>query len=93
MNEAGREREEALAKVADYENRISWHTSCGSCARILDSAHRDHERAERAEAALREALDCITFGLGQPNPGDLDRWRAALTPPAPEPAATGATDE
>jgi hypothetical protein len=37
------------------------------------------QRAERAEAALREALDCIILGGGHPNdPADLDRWRAAL---------------
>lgn len=47
--------EQAEAKVADYENRITWETNCGSCARILDSAIRETERAERAEAALAEA--------------------------------------
>jgi hypothetical protein len=39
-------------RIADYENRITWETNCGSCARILDASIREHERAERAEAAL-----------------------------------------
>jgi bacterioferritin-associated ferredoxin len=39
-------------RTADYENRITWETNCGSCARILDASIREHERAERAEAAL-----------------------------------------
>ncbi|MFD1277336.1 hypothetical protein ACFQ51_52215, partial [Streptomyces kaempferi] len=52
MNEAGCERDEAVAKVADYEHRINWHTTCGSCARVLDSSIRETERAEKAEAAL-----------------------------------------
>ncbi|MGW4825448.1 hypothetical protein ACWEP4_42895 [Streptomyces sp. NPDC004227] len=43
-----------LDRLADYENRITWETSCGSCARILDSSIRETERAERAEARVRE---------------------------------------
>ncbi|MFE9432888.1 hypothetical protein [Streptomyces sp. NPDC006640] len=43
---------ELRARVADYENRITWETTCGSCARILDSSIRETERAERAEAAV-----------------------------------------
>lgn len=45
-----------LDALAEYENTINWHTTCTSCARILDSAHRETERAEKAEAALREVL-------------------------------------
>lgn len=44
-----------LDRLADYENRITWHTSCGSCARVLDSAIRETERAEQAENRLRLA--------------------------------------
>jgi hypothetical protein len=43
---------EGIARLADYENRITWHTTCGSCARILDSAYAETVRAEQAEAAL-----------------------------------------
>lgn len=50
-----------------------------------------YDQAARAEAALREALDCIIYGNGQPrDPNDLARWRAALDGPAP--AATQATE-
>jgi hypothetical protein len=41
-----------LAALADYENRITWHTTCSSCARILDSSIRETERAEQAVAAI-----------------------------------------
>ena len=44
----------AEAKIADYENRITWETNCGSCARILDSSIRETERADRAIALLHE---------------------------------------
>ncbi|MET7924769.1 hypothetical protein ABZT43_12385 [Streptomyces sp. NPDC005349] len=45
---------ELEAKVADYENRILWHTTCGSCARVLDSSVQERERAERAEAEVEQ---------------------------------------
>ncbi|MET7429591.1 hypothetical protein ABZT16_11415 [Streptomyces flaveolus] len=51
--ERERQRAEAAeAKVADYENRITWHTTCEACARVLDSAIQETERRERVEAAL-----------------------------------------
>ena len=49
----------AEAKVADYENRITWHTTCESCARLLDSGIRETERAEKAEAALERVRAVI----------------------------------
>lgn len=42
-------------RLAGYENRITWNTTCQACARVLDSSIRETERAERAEAALAEA--------------------------------------
>jgi hypothetical protein len=44
-----------LDRLADYENRITWDTTCGSCARILDSSIRETERADRAVTALARA--------------------------------------
>ncbi|MFF2100917.1 hypothetical protein [Streptomyces sp. NPDC058202] len=43
---------ELRSRLADYENRITWETTCGSCARVLDSSIRETERAEKAEAAV-----------------------------------------
>lgn len=43
------------ARLADYENRITWDTTCASCARILDSSIRETERANQAEELLRIA--------------------------------------
>ncbi|MFE2384475.1 hypothetical protein [Streptomyces misionensis] len=42
----------AEAQLADYENRITWHTTCAACARLLDSSIRETERRERAEATI-----------------------------------------
>lgn len=39
-------------RVAEYEHAIGWHTSCTSCATVLDSSIAEHERAERAAAKL-----------------------------------------
>lgn len=72
-----REREERLA---DYESRINWHTTCASCARILDSAYAETVRAEAAEAVVarvRRAVDTGPVGACCAH-----IIRAALTPPA-----------
>jgi hypothetical protein len=42
----------ALVAVADYENRITWDTTCKNCATVLDGAYAETVRAEKAEAAL-----------------------------------------
>lgn len=42
------ENEELKARIARYENAITWETSCLSCARVLDSAAAETERAEYA---------------------------------------------
>lgn len=48
----GPELDALRARVAEYENGISWNTSCTSCAKVLDSSYRDHARAEKAEQAI-----------------------------------------
>lgn len=40
------------AKVADYENRITWDTTCGNCARLLDASIKDFQRREQAEERI-----------------------------------------
>lgn len=94
-------------RLADYENRITWHTTCGSCARVLDSAIRETERAARAEVALARVRAVPDHPLAQPAPPDHEQvgyvkgWMAASAaylaalgePPAPAPAATQATDD
>ncbi|MEU1071885.1 MULTISPECIES: HIT domain-containing protein [unclassified Streptomyces] len=56
-----------LAALTEYENTINWETTCVSCARMLDASHRDHERAEQAEADLAEARSWARHGyeIGQ----------------------------
>ena len=44
--------EAAEAKVLEYENAITWGTSCLSCSRVLDSAYAETVRREQAEAKL-----------------------------------------
>lgn len=45
----------AVANYALTGNAITWGTSCTSCARVLDSAVAERERAEQAEAQLEHA--------------------------------------
>ncbi|MFJ6729434.1 hypothetical protein ACIQPQ_31480 [Streptomyces sp. NPDC091281] len=59
MAVADAEQAELRARVLDYENRITWHTACASCARVLDSSIRDTEEADTRRVALSGAL-----GLG-----------------------------
>ena len=49
--------EAAEAKLLEYENAITWHTSCLSCSAFLDRANAERERAERAEARLAAITD------------------------------------
>lgn len=59
------ELESLRATIADYENRITWNTSCGACARLLDSCRSADERAEKAEALMAER-DAEIAGLRDP---------------------------
>lgn len=81
-----------LDRLADYENRITWDTTCGSCARILDSSIRETERRERAEqqrdrlaAVLAEVLAVFVHKVpgyriprvrGEADVVTLDKWRS-----------------
>jgi hypothetical protein len=44
--------DEAHTRLADYENRISWETTCGEHARLLDACRAADERVEKADAVL-----------------------------------------
>lgn len=66
-----------LDQLADYENRITWHTACASCVRILDSCYAETMRAEAAEtqlAALRQVSRgyCPACGRGDAAPTVAD---------------------
>lgn len=50
--------------IEDYENRISWNTTCQQCANTLDRAIEDHERAERAEAEVVRLRALIADQIG-----------------------------
>ncbi len=39
-------------RLAEYENTITWNTTCKACARTLDSAYAETVRREQAEAVL-----------------------------------------
>lgn len=54
-----------VAQVADYENRITWHTTCQQCATTLDRAITDYERTERAVARVAE-LEAKLASLTEP---------------------------
>lgn len=44
---------ELRARLGEYENAVTWNTSCLSCAKVLDSSIAEHERAERATETER----------------------------------------
>ena len=60
-------------RLYEYENTIDWHTSCTSCARVLDSATNERERAERAKALLERVLHLRMNG--ERAPGGTETWR------------------
>ena len=73
-------------RLYEYENAITWDTSCTRCAVILDSAYAEIVRREEAEAKLaaieahrptfRYALACALMDTA---PGSAaDAYRAAL---------------
>ena len=47
-----REVERLAAAVADYENGISWDTTCLNCAKLWDTCYGETCRADKAEAEL-----------------------------------------
>jgi hypothetical protein len=83
------ELDQLYARLDDYENRITWHTTCESCASILDSSIRETERAKQAEATLGRVRE-LAADVDDPNwraPGSevAARIRLALTGEAEEP--------
>jgi NTP pyrophosphatase (non-canonical NTP hydrolase) len=40
--------------LAEYENAITWNTTCVSCAKLLDAAYAETIRAENAERVLAD---------------------------------------
>lgn len=91
----------ALDELADYRSRITWETTCGGCARTLDGAVRETERADAAEAAIarvRQLHDGLANGDDLSDPDDeitkgaaAKRIAAALDGWTP-PALTGRAD-
>ncbi|GAA3417637.1 hypothetical protein [Streptosporangium vulgare] len=53
------ELETARAAVLEYENTITWFTTCKGCAATLDSAYAETVRAEKAEEALNGAQEAL----------------------------------
>lgn len=47
----------AEAEAREYRSAITWHTTCLSCSKVLDSAYEQTARAEAAEARLAEEGD------------------------------------
>ncbi|MFG2001718.1 hypothetical protein ACGFNU_21460 [Spirillospora sp. NPDC048911] len=66
-----------LDRLVELENALDWQTSCTNCARILDGAIAERERAEKAEALLRELVDegpCYYDHHGQCQGHNLGYW-------------------
>lgn len=62
-------------RVYEYENTITWNTTCTSCAGVLDSAYAETMRREQAEAKLA-ALRSVLLEGGQ---DDASVRRRAIT--------------
>lgn len=58
-----RRADAAEATVRDYENRITWETTCAGCARVLDACRAADERAEKAEAERDEARRALNLWI------------------------------
>lgn len=77
-------RGDAAPTVEDWEqqrNRAEFYEAAAN--RMRDRAEVAGVHAERAQAALREALNALVHNGGvPPTEADVDRWRAALDQPA-----------
>lgn len=55
----------AVMRLAELENTLEWHTTCTSCARMLDSSIRETSRREQAEDLVESARHLIATVAGQ----------------------------
>jgi hypothetical protein len=70
------------AKVAEFDHIINWHTTCASCARILDSSYQETMRAEAAEAAIGRVRKATANSfMAGPNAVDVVRVADVLAEP------------
>jgi hypothetical protein len=54
---ACRRESDALKRLLELENALTWETTCLSCAEVLDSSIKETERAEKAEAVLQRVRE------------------------------------
>jgi hypothetical protein len=82
-------------RAADYDNRLTWETTCGEHARLLDGCRAADERAEQAEAAVGRVRELAERWLYVPGLKDSPRTTLlrALDGPSPTPDATPTTDD
>jgi hypothetical protein len=48
--------------LAEYESIITWDTTCGNCARLLDRSYEDFVKREQIELRVKDAI------AAHPNP-------------------------
>lgn len=78
-NRAREAEQAALRRVAELEAIITWDTTCGGCAKLLDTSYAETARAEKAEALLKRVQ-----GVTAPEPAPgwqatyYDGWGDAL---------------
>lgn len=56
-NRAREAEQAALRRVAELENVITWDTTCGNCAKLLDASYTETVRAEKAEALVQRVRE------------------------------------
>ena len=54
-----------LSAWAEYENAVTWHTECLSCANMLTSCIQETVRAEKAEAELATLREDLAWARKQ----------------------------
>jgi hypothetical protein len=69
---------ELSRRVLEYENAITWNTSCTSCPPDLDSAYAETVRREVAEGKLAEVGLTIAAFLTHYGNSELPMFKVAL---------------
>lgn len=64
--------------LADYDNRITWFTTCQQCANLMDKSYQDYEKIKELEQAaaahverIQQLETALKLSIRQSNPADF----------------------
>lgn len=74
------EIERLRASVQDYENAITWDTTCLNCSKLMDSNYEQHCEIERLRAEVAAARASVDYWVSAATErgNDLDALRAEV---------------